>query len=265
MKHVACGGWIEIRTDPKNTAYVVHEGARKRDTGEDIVRDGDMEVETMEEREARRADAFATLEGKVEDKERLAKSKDRLEELQEVQEKQWEDPYSQNRKLRAQFRVERYAREKDGKIAGALQDKMSLGIDLLPENEEDARRAGYIEFGGEDQDKAVSKAISKPLFRVGEPPDTSNKKKENQKPGKKLKAEQLAEQRRKDLAAEVRGNTMAKLDPFLLDRGPAKPSPRMALGIKRKRDDQDVGKVGHVNDAEKSRPPAVGLVDYDSD
>jgi hypothetical protein len=30
MNHVACGGGIEIRTDPQNTTYIVTEGARKR-------------------------------------------------------------------------------------------------------------------------------------------------------------------------------------------------------------------------------------------
>jgi hypothetical protein len=71
MKHVACGGAIEIRTDPKNTAYVVTEGARKRDLGEDKVEEGDIKIMTQEEREARRDNAFAALEGKVEDKKHL--------------------------------------------------------------------------------------------------------------------------------------------------------------------------------------------------
>ena len=34
FKHNICGGELEVRTDPKNTAYVVTEGGRKRDTGE---------------------------------------------------------------------------------------------------------------------------------------------------------------------------------------------------------------------------------------
>lgn len=265
MKHVACGAWIEIRTDPKNTAYVVHEGARKRDTGDDIVREGDREIETVEEREARRADAFASLEGKVEDKQKLEVARERLEELQEVQDQQWEDPYERNRKLRAHFRIGRKLREKDAVITEALQDKMSLGLELLPENEEDARRASFVEFGEMDPARAVAKAISKPLFATEDIPDSKSSKK---KVPKKLKAEQLAEKRRADLAAEIRGNTRAKMDPFLQDRGASRPAPRIALGIKRKRTVQDTEniEVGSGRDAPvDSKPAAAGLVDYDSD
>lgn len=34
MKHIACGNTIEIRTDPKNTAYEVTEGGKKQATAE---------------------------------------------------------------------------------------------------------------------------------------------------------------------------------------------------------------------------------------
>lgn len=265
MKHVACGSWIEIRTDPKNTAYVVHEGARKRDTGEDTVREGDIEIETVEEREKRRGDAFATLEGKVVDKQRLEIAKDRLEELQEVQDQQWEDPYERNRKLRAQFRVGRKLREKEAGVTEALQDKMSLGLELLPENEDDVRRAGFVEFGDVDPARAVALAISKPLFPVEKPPAVNSKK--NKKGSRKLKAEQLAEKRRADFAAEIRGNTRAKMDPFLQDRGAARP-PRIALGIKRKRpleEAENIEKGGETEVPEKLGPAVTGLVDYDSE
>ncbi|KFY09562.1 hypothetical protein V492_05445, partial [Pseudogymnoascus sp. VKM F-4246] len=57
LKHVACGGEIEIRTDPRNTAYVVAAGARKRDTGDDVVREGDVVVLSEREREERRENA----------------------------------------------------------------------------------------------------------------------------------------------------------------------------------------------------------------
>src|SRR5690348_2194395 len=33
MKHSACGGWWEIRTDPQKSEYIVTEGARRRDYG----------------------------------------------------------------------------------------------------------------------------------------------------------------------------------------------------------------------------------------
>jgi coiled-coil domain-containing protein 130 len=259
MKHVACGGWIEIRTDPKNTAYVVTEGARKRDLGEDKMEEGDVMIMTAEEREAMRSNAFAALEGKVEDKKRLAYSQERLEELQELAERQWEDPYEQNKKLRNTFREGRKKREADGAVTVALQDRMSLGIDLLPANEDDATRAGFIEFGEFSSEREVAKAVSKPLFPESKP--LVRQLKGSKQAKKKLKAEKVAEQRTADIVAEIRGNTRAAMDPFIpgaksqLGQG----GKLLLPGLKRKR-------PGPENST-PSKDPVVSssLVDYDSD
>jgi coiled-coil domain-containing protein 130 len=47
------GGWIEVRTDPKNTEYVVVEGSRRRDTGEDKLLDGEIRIGATEEGEGK--------------------------------------------------------------------------------------------------------------------------------------------------------------------------------------------------------------------
>jgi coiled-coil domain-containing protein 130 len=256
MKHVACGGWIEIRTDPKNTAYVVTEGARKRDLGEDKIEEGDVKILTQEEREALRDNAFAALEGKVEDKKRLEHSKKRLEELQELSEQQWEDPYEKNKKLRNLFREGRKQREKEAGVSAALQDKMSLGVDLLPEHVDDVRRAGLIEFDQFDAEKAVDKAVSKPLFKTQD--STRREKSKNSTRSMKRKAEEITKQKTADLAAEIRGNTRAAMDPFLpgsRSSGLALPK-TLLVGVKKKR-------------PKLEEPPAhtngIALVDYDSD
>jgi coiled-coil domain-containing protein 130 len=225
MKHVSCGGWIEIRTDPKNTAYVVTEGARKRDTGEDKVEEGDVKILTQAEREALRANAFAALEGKVEDKKQLEYSKKRLEELQDLSEQQWEDPYEQNKRLRKSFRDGRKTREKEATATAALQDKMSLGLDILPENEHDARRAGLIEFGGVDNNMAVTRAMSKPLFASKE---AARVKSKTAKHSRKQKAEDLAKKKTADIVAEITGNTKAAMDPFLAPKS----APKLLLALK---------------------------------
>jgi coiled-coil domain-containing protein 130 len=257
MKHVACGGWIEIRTDPKNTAYVVTEGARKRDLGEDKVMDGDVKIMTQEEREAMRDNAFSALEGKVEDKKRLEYSKLRLEELQALSEKQWEDPYERNKKLRNAFRVGRKQREADGGVTAALQDKMSLGLDLLPESETDARLAKLIDFGVVDPQKGISKAMSKPLFE-DDPPNFKIPK------GKKrLKSAQLAEKRKNAITAEIRSNTRVSMDPFLiLTKSQSKPGGKPILpGLKRKRSESaDKSLQEGFSDSTGGN----GLVEYDS-
>lgn len=257
MKHVACGGWIEIRTDPKNTAYVVTEGARKRDLGEDKVEEGDVKILTHEEREELRDNAFASLEGKVDDKKRLEYSKKRLEELQELSEKQWEDPYEQNKRLRNTFRVGRKQREKDKGIAASLQDKMSLGIDLLPEHEADARKARLIEFGEINSDNAVDKTMSKPLFNHEKP----NIKSKKTKLSRKQKAGNLAKEKTAAFAAEIRGNTRAALDPFLEGFRLATPkaAPLLAgVSVKRKRSEP-------AEESLSKKAEGIGLVDYDSD
>lgn len=258
MKHIACGGWIEIQTDPKNTAYVIIEGARKRDTGEDKVLDGDVKILSEEEREKLRNNAFASLEGKVEEKERLGGSKKRLEELQDLSE-QWENPYETNRRLRNTFREGRKTREKEAGVASALQDKMSLGLDLLPEHPEDIQRAGFIEFGDKDSHTSITKAISKPLFETDTQPSKAEMK--GLKLSRRKQAEQLVAKQRNDAVAEIRGNTRAAMDPFLIHNQPngAKSTPKPLLaGVKRKRSTpvpEDAPLISKV----------VGLVDYDSD
>ncbi|KAL3422022.1 duf455 domain protein [Phlyctema vagabunda] len=264
MKHVACGGWIEIRTDPKNTAYVVTEGARKRDLGEDKIAEGDVKILTEEEREALRNNAFAALEGKVEDKKRLDHSKRRLEELQDLSE-QWEDPYERNQRLRRSFRDGRKHREKEAGITSALQDKMSLGLDLLPEHEDDVRRAKFIEFGEVNQETAVAKVISKPLFTSTDiTPKASVKA---TKEAKMLKSEKKSKKVTADVIAEIRENTRAAMDPFLV-AGTAKHMPKPFLaGLKRKRDISETSSAVALDDKDNDPAPdaAAGLVDYDSD
>jgi len=273
MKHTACGGWIEIRTDPKNTAYVVHEGARKRDTGEDKHVEGEIKILTEEEREERRNNAFASLEGKVDDRRRLEGAKERLDELQALQEQQWEDPYERNQKLRKAFRAGRKAREHEASVAGDIQDKMSLGIELLPEHEDDARRAAFVEFGAVDPAQAMAKVISKPLFTSTDAatnPTSETKSKSSTKPSRKLKAVEVSERRKADLVAEIRGNTRAKMDPFLQRQASAKALQWKAVGVKRKRDVLDDGEQVEasleVSDVQNhAQGLATGLVNYDSE
>lgn len=261
MKHTACGGWIEIRTDPKNTAYVVTEGARKRDLGGDKEEEGYIKILTKEEREALRDNAFAALEGKVEDKQRLEHSKKRLEELQDLSEQTWEDPYEQNKRLRKAFRESRKQREKEAGVTAALQDKMSLGLDLLPEHDDDARRAALIEYGENDNEKTTDKAIAKPLFKTEEPAGKSKSKSKVSNVSRKLKSEELARKKKENIAAEIRGNTRAAMDPFLTDtrtsnfKSISKP---FLAGVKRKHSQLDEGDLPGAT-------AGVALVDYDSD
>ena len=259
MKHVACGGWIEIRTDPKNTAYVVAEGAKKRDKGEDKIQEGEIRITTEEDRARLEGDAFARLEGKVEDKQRTAGDKSRIEELYHAKDRDWDNPGESNMRLRKAFRVGRKEREKNGEMTEALKDRMSLGMDLLEETEDDRRRAGFVEFGEFGSEGAIAKAKSRPLFANLPKSDQSVANKI-----KKTKAVSEAEKNKESLREKLANNTRAVMDPFLIM---SKPNVQ-ALGevslIKRKRkiEDRETASTSPGPD-EITKPPA--LVAYDSD
>ena len=85
MKHTACGGWIELRTDPKNSDFIVTEGAKRRDYGAPEV--GPSTVFT--EAQKKRQDAFSALEDKRDEKVQLKEEAFRLEELRSLRERDW--------------------------------------------------------------------------------------------------------------------------------------------------------------------------------
>ncbi|WXC53536.1 hypothetical protein QX201_013178 [Fusarium graminearum] len=264
FKHVECGGEIEIRTDPKNTAYVVVAGGAKRDTGEDVPREGDNVIMTDQEREALRNNAFASLEKTIEDREQLVNATLRIDELLEASAKHWDDPYTQNQKLRKAFRVGRKERERDAKATGDLQDRMSLGIDIMPGTEEDARRAALVDFGPVDDGQ--DRALLKPLFKTEE----GKRKPVDSKSGSRLKADKEVSKRKEAFVSELMGNTRAAKDPFLNDGRSEMKGPARLPGVKRKRPVQEA-------ESHTSEPPTkaqakatetiapTGLVDYDSD
>lgn len=274
MKHTACGGWWEIRTDPKSTEYVVFEGARRRDYGEDEKGgEGDLKFLTEEEREKRRTDAFASLEGKVEEKGVERGNKERVEELYEKAQV-WRDPYDVNAKLRKDFRIQRKALKKEERHKERMQEKFSLGIDIVDATEADVVRARMVEFGATGTSEGlVEEAARRPLFAMRderEIVETSSKP-------KKLKSEIRAEKSRHGLQQILVGNTRASIDPFLsID---TKSTPKMNLGIlKRKRNTIPVLNTGasapqrtttHETPPEEtlSKKPllAAALVEYDSD
>ncbi|KAL1306159.1 hypothetical protein AAFC00_004266 [Neodothiora populina] len=251
MKHVACGGVIEIRTDPKNTAYVVTEGGKARDTGEDKVREGEegLEILSPEEREKRRADAFASLEGKKQDEVQQKEQGRRIRELYEAKSRDWEDPDDANRRLRGDFRVGRKERDQAAKADEKLVDKMSLHVELLPENEDDKRRAEFIDFGAfHDADESARKAASKPLFLLDDKSattrhidgDNTRIEKKPKKISTSAKRAAEAERRRTALQQEIRDNTRAAKDPFLTFASVAPTGDTASVfqpisGIKRKR------------------------------
>lgn len=207
MKHTPCGGWIEIRTDPAASEFVVSEGARRREQGSDEVvaeRVGGVLVGVGDsEKERRRNDAFAALEGVKEEKELLRGEAERVEELRSRQERDWRDPDERNRRLRAGFRPGRKAREVDGVRMEGLKERMGLGIEILEESEHDRRRAGLVEFGRFGKGIDV---MAKPMFGTGG------------KGQKKGTTDTVGETKVDALRKELSGNSRAAVDPFSTSR-----------------------------------------------
>jgi coiled-coil domain-containing protein 130 len=272
MKHSACGGWWEIRTDPKNAAYVVLEGAQKRDYGPEdkgAEAEGDLKFLTQEEKERRRTDAFASLEGKLEDKTTDKKNKERVQELYEKSEV-WRDPYDVNARLRQGFREKRKVWKKEERHKEGMQDKFSLGIEIADETATDQLRASIVEFGGHATDSITAeRVVWKPLFedvKVSRS-DTSVSK------ATKLKSAIKAEKSRQDLQHALVDNTKAAIDPFLVSNI-SKVKPTFGV-LKRKRDDAQIGSeaiMSKVKAAEggdsrtaMTKSLAAVLVEYESD
>ncbi|KAJ5329796.1 hypothetical protein N7452_010186 [Penicillium brevicompactum] len=209
MKHTVCGGTIEIKTDPQNTAYVVTEGGRKRDFGEDKpLQPGEIAIKPYAAtQDAAEKDPFSKLEDKMEDKTRAKTEASRILELKEARDKDWEDPYTKNQNLRRHFRQERKSLEKKDAAKEALKERASLSTDLeLPDlTEEDRQLASKIEFGGDPIAKAERARRLEPMF-----PSTDARRKPvigNKRPLRK--ADAAAAQKaawKKDVLAKARAD-----------------------------------------------------------
>lgn len=201
-----------MRTDPKNTEYVVTSGGRRRDDGRDKVLEGEMVIgETDAELVAARLKgdgAFGALEKNVKDKEVADTQKARVEELRKRSERDWSDPYEINRRVRREFRVGRRQRQDDERTGEALQERFGLGMDVAAPAVEDRERARLIDFAGNGVEDGATTASG--IF------DAKANERDRGKRTKLKKLEDVAQQKAA-LQTSLKGNTRAKSDPFLKD------------------------------------------------
>lgn len=276
-----------MQTDPKNTAYVVVSGATKRSPREGDEEDlvaatpGAAPILTDGEREQMRQSAFSNLEKTIADRERLIHADERISSLVDASSRDWDDPYARNQRLRRHFRVGRKQREVEAAATEEVRERMGLGIELLPESEEDKRRAALVEFIPSGD--SLSDALAKPLFDNGSGSGSgSDTNKSRDAPPVKgvTKAERAAAKRKDHFVTAVMGNTRMVRDPFLNTgwdgngKGPAR-----LPGVKGKKDATDRGQSVLTNTstsreatptaptvaAAATAPAGMALVDYDSD
>jgi coiled-coil domain-containing protein 130 len=210
FKHPPCSGTISIRTDPENTAYLVSAGGRKKAGAFTTALDKDYgEILTEEERERRRTDAFARLEGQVDEKQQGKSDSVQIKKIYEAQSRDWDDPYAANRRLRRDFRVGRKQREASAKEKGEVADRYGLGFELLDHSQEDVDRAALIEYGDQNlEENTLDKTLAKPLFNTIPSPSMERR------PIGVTKTDWRKQQATKSFKQDVVFNTKAKVNPF---------------------------------------------------
>lgn len=144
MKCHLCSGWIEIRTDPKNSEYVVVEGARRKveeRTAESLEIKTPLTVEAALQMQS---NPFFRLEHQVQD-ERVAKAAlPKLSAIQEGNERAWKNDYETSRLVRRKFREQRQQMQEEGRRMQEMKDRLSIDLPLVPERVEDVAMARNV-------------------------------------------------------------------------------------------------------------------------
>nr|CAD2170687.1 unnamed protein product [Meloidogyne enterolobii]CAD2198171.1 unnamed protein product [Meloidogyne enterolobii] len=163
MKCHLCDNYFIIRTDPKNFDYELVEGVRRQEIRFDpSTIDNLAPVDrTMSLKLA--SDAMFKTEHTVEDKQKLAGDDHRIDKLEWIQSRLYDD-FGANSALRSVFRTERKALTERRVKDADIQQRLSTEVSLLPESKEDAIAAKRL-------------VLSKQLDVYKERDDTLNKEK----------------------------------------------------------------------------------------
>eukprot|EP01122_Echinamoeba_exundans_P016695 TRINITY_DN8542_c0_g1_i1.p1 TRINITY_DN8542_c0_g1~~TRINITY_DN8542_c0_g1_i1.p1 ORF type:complete len:329 (-),score=74.13 TRINITY_DN8542_c0_g1_i1:875-1861(-) len=140
MKCPNCSNQIEFQTDPKNAAYVITKGGKKKTETFDASDAHTMKLLEDETKERLDEDPFFRLEHLAEDKEKAVAQTPWIEELEDMAREKYLDDYANNRLLRQKFREEK-KEEKRQIAAGA---KLGLDLPLLPASDQDTAEAAKI-------------------------------------------------------------------------------------------------------------------------
>ncbi|KAL1756776.1 CWC16 protein [Schizophyllum commune] len=125
-----CDGWFTIQTDPKNTRYVVTEGARQKDEEWDPEENGGYAIHDTEGK-AGPSDPLAALEKTTDAQNYSTKvQQSRLEELEEASERLNADPFALSRKVRKHFREEKKVEQKKRAADEEIKDRYGLPVEL---------------------------------------------------------------------------------------------------------------------------------------
>ncbi|KLT39605.1 DUF572-domain-containing protein [Cutaneotrichosporon oleaginosum] len=134
-----CSGWFEIRTDPKNAAYVIEEGARRQDSDWNPEEHGGHAAWDTEGAQAAAGvdpDAFSTLEKDTDQVATARQTKTRLDELMAASDRLNADPWAVSRSLRARFREEKKEALRRQDAHDGVRERYALHDGVHLDNEE---------------------------------------------------------------------------------------------------------------------------------
>lgn len=163
---IFCNQHFLIRTDPKGNDYELAEGLNRTVETWDAKDSETIELADPETRRKMENDPMFRVEKTMRDKQKEKDEKERLADLQELQEER-EDSYSLNCVLRKSCRQRRKEEEAKEEAAG-LAGKPNFGVPLRPATAEDSEQAKKVKFRT-DHDKievAVRRtaALAAPIF-----------------------------------------------------------------------------------------------------
>lgn len=158
-----CSGWFEIQTDPKNTRYIVTEGARAQVQDWDPEENGGhpvIDYNNKKEGEEDGANAFEKFEKASTSKKRALTNAERLAELEDHNDERWTDPYTLNKNLRKALREDkgkmRESRAQDDELAARYGLGENVRLDLVrgAEDRVDGEsRATWLSTGDKNSSK----------------------------------------------------------------------------------------------------------------
>jgi len=216
-----CGGWFEIRTDPKNARYVVEEGARAQAAEWNPEENGGFPVFDTEAPSASEqpTDAFAHLEKQVIQKATASTKQERLTQLTNLSHRQSSDPYTLSQHARQRFREQKKKDARSKEHDDDIRTRAGLRIALEPEVEGE----GANEWAVARRDSKVQSCSTGGLIS----PAT----------------------RTESLAKQARANTIKRLDPFGSDvRKPLYTKGRVAISLPGKSTSTAKGLVDYDSD-----------------
>lgn len=167
MKCHLCDNYIVIKTDPGNLDYEIVSGASRQENRWDPTENGQIVADTKETQRRLFDDPMYKLEHVANDSKKSDDAKPALFKLYERNHYTWDDDYTANSKLRTEFRQQKKEIKLETDKDNALLMKSSLDIELLPENDQDARLAAIMRLQSErviNEKDRKDEVINKPAL-----------------------------------------------------------------------------------------------------